>query len=58
MPKKLSEYSFDDQMNFYRLLDLQSKLRAFDYDKLGLKYLDTLRAEVVQLLRDKYGITK
>jgi hypothetical protein len=55
MPK-LSDYSFDDQMNYFRLLDLQGKLRAFDYDKLGLKYLDTLRAEVAQLLKDKYGV--
>ena len=56
MGKKLSEYSFEDQMKFYRLLDLQRKLRAFDYNVLDLKYLDLLRAEVAEVLTDKYNI--
>ncbi len=37
---------FDESMNYLVLLDLQSKLKRFDYNKLELKSLDVLRNEV------------
>ena len=56
MGKKLSGYSFQDQTNFIRLLDLRGKLRYVGWDTLGLKNLDPLRGEVAQVLKEKYGV--
>jgi len=41
-----------------RLLDLQSKLMAFDYDDLELDNLQPLREEVAEVLREEYNIKK
>lgn len=46
-----NKIGFSESIKFFRLLDLQRKLRAFDYNTLELENLEPLRKEVDDRLR-------
>jgi hypothetical protein len=48
----MSEISFKESTRYFRLLDLERKLKAIDYNVLDLKYLDLLRIEVEDRLKE------